>query len=146
MSSRTLDLNIGPDGESTGPRLHSHLATAVCDAVCTSNHQLLNALAVSARMFTSAFPLPPELRTPLGALSAADRQRLAQCGVLLADAGFADSSRWRAIARMSDHDDPANDAREWVASEDSVVLAHSVLMVAWYLVHTTPRPPEFCSG
>ena len=138
--------HIGPDVERVGRQFDGQLAIAVCDAIFASNQQLLNALAVSARMRSGAFPLPAELRTPLEALSEADRRGAAQCGILLADAGFADSARWRAIARMSEHEGLSNDAREWLASEDSVVLAHSVLMVAWYLVHTTPEAAGILLG
>jgi hypothetical protein len=130
----------GPEPGSTGCKFEGHLAAAVCDAIFASNQQLLKALAVSARMRSGAFSLPSELRLPFASLGDSDHRRIAQCGILLADAGFADAERWRAIARMVDHRNALpNDAREWLSSEDSVVLAHSVLMVAWYLVHTTPE-------
>src|SRR5262249_25966107 len=132
--------------EGTNLKFGGRLAIAVCDAIVASNEQLLRALAASARMRSGAFPLATELRSQFADLSEADHRRAAQSGVLLADAGFADSSRWHAIARMSDRDGLSNDAREWLSTEDSVVLAHSVLMVAWYLVHATPEAAGILLG
>jgi hypothetical protein len=129
----------GTHEDSVGAQRDSGPVDAICHAITASNQQLLDALAMSARMQSGAFPLADTLRFHLGGLTKEDRNRAARCGVLLADAGFSDVDRWRAIARQSEGDRLSSDTREWLSSGDSVVLAHAVLMVAWYIVNTTPE-------
>jgi hypothetical protein len=128
-----------PHEESRGCKFEPKVMGEVLDAVVALNDQLLEALASSARTISDTFPLPDSLRTSFAAISDGQRRLAARCGVLLADAGFSDDALWRRIALPSEHNDArSNDTRAWLSSEESVVLCYSALMVAWYIVHTTP--------
>jgi hypothetical protein len=126
------------------PGLCSHLLTDALVAVSELNGQVLDALALSAQS-TYTFPLGPKLRARFAVMSAAQRQRARHCGVLLADAGFANVDRWRSLAMRGEFEGhPAE--REWLPPDDAVVFASTVLLVAWHIVHVRPTVAGFLLG
>lgn len=131
-----------PRGALTG--LCSHLLIDSLAAVAELNGQLLEALTLSAQT-TRTFPLGPKLRARFASLTANQRQRAAQCGVLLADVGFSDPERWRALAFHSDPLDRSVET-EWLAANDAVALTSAVLLVAWHILRVRPSMAAFLLG
>ena len=124
--------------------LCSHLLSDALVAVRELNGQVLDALTSSAQT-TRAFPLGPKLRARFAALSTHQRQRASQCGVLLADAGFANSERWRSLALPGEHEDRTVQT-DWLPVDDAVVLASTVLLVAWHIIRVRPSIAGFLLG
>lgn len=116
------------------PRVLSEVLAAVAEL----NEQVLDALAESARRTNADFPLSPALRSAMTSLTPTQRRQAARCGVLLANAGFSDLSRWRHVAMPSEFVLLPDDERCWLSSGQSVVLAYAVLMVAWHVVRISP--------
>jgi hypothetical protein len=113
-------------------------------AVSELNGQVMDALTLSAQS-ARAFPLDSKLRRRFAALSASHRQGAARCGVLLADAGFADPKRWRSLVVRGEFDDSTGET-EWLPADEAVVLASAVLLVAWHIVHVRPSIAGFLLG
>lgn len=142
----------GMDGEDSSkplPRgvisgLCSHLLTDALVAVRELNGQVLDALSTSAQT-PRAFPLGPKLRARCAALSADQRHRASHCGVLLADVGFADSERWRSLALRGECEDQILQ-NDWLAVDDAVALASTVLLVAWHILRVRPSIAGFLLG
>jgi hypothetical protein len=129
---------------SRAPLLHAdHAAwrreprafTQVLDAVSAVNSQLLDALASSARGEATQFPLVESLRERAAKLTLEGRRRAARSGVFLVDANLIDFSWWREAA-LRDASPPLTDLPiPWLPLEEARSLAHSALLVAWYVIH-----------
>jgi hypothetical protein len=108
-------------------------------AVCEVNEQLLDALCEAAGADREHFPLPHPVRPRLAQLSSSDRRRAAQCGLLLADAGFSDPRRLnQALSESPRNISTGPCASHWSSLEHAVALAHSTLFVTWHIVRTNP--------
>ncbi len=127
-----------PHEESRGCKFEPKVMGEVLEAVVALNEQLLDALANSARATSAKFPLPDSVRLSFAAMSDGKRRLAARCGVLLLDAGFSDETGWRDLALLGAREAYSNQICAWLSPEESVVLSYSALMVAWYIVHTTP--------
>jgi hypothetical protein len=112
--------------------------TQVLDAVSAVNSQLLDALAESARGDAAEFPLNESLRGRVAGLTLEERRRAARCGVFLADANFIDFSCWREMSLQGEPALSRGILRPWLPIEESRSLAHSVLLIAWYVIHASP--------
>ena len=108
----------------------------VLSAVSAANEQILVALRESAFRNEPTFPLPALVRRRFIEISRAQLREVATCGALLVDVRFADTGSWRSIAHASE--EPADDRRGRVASDQCVALAYGVLAVVWYVVQATP--------
>ena len=115
-------------------------------AVQAVNTQLLEALVDAAHAADARFPLAHLLRSRFAALDTAERAAMSQCGVLLADAGFSMPHRWSGeIPERSMHR-VAEEAPHWLAPERDSSLAHSTLLVAWYVVRISPAVADILLG
>ena len=115
-------------------RREPRVLTQVLDAVSAVNSQLLDALASSARKDATQFPLVESLRERAAKLSLEERRRAARCGVFLVDANLIDFSCWREMA-LRGESVPSTDAfTPWLPIEEARSLAHSALLVAWYVI------------
>jgi hypothetical protein len=135
---------IAAPTESSVARYEPVVLNDALAAVTELNLQLLDALARNAQA-QGPFPLGELLRAPIACLSSSQRRQAAQCGVLLADVGFADLDRWRQIALQSECN-LLTEPSDWLSSEESVVLAYAVFMVAWHVVHVSPSAAGFLLG
>jgi hypothetical protein len=135
-----------PPEETRGRTFEPKAMCEVLDAIVALNEQLLDALGRSARASDSEFPLPKIVRSRIAELSEGQRRQAARCGVLLADGGFSNFARWRQISRLSDHQLLSDECPDWLPSEDSIVLAHAMLTVVWYVVHTAPAAARVLLG
>jgi hypothetical protein len=119
--------------------------TEVLNTVAAVNEQLLDALVESARSGVLSFPLPESLRSRVAILTSRERQVAARCGVFLADA---------ALAGLPGGGPPleagpapsADRGRAWLPIEQSISLAHSVLLGSWYLIHASPAVARVLLG
>jgi hypothetical protein len=118
----------------------------VLDAVFAVNSQLLDALASSARGEAMQFPLVESLRERAARLTLEERRRAARSGVFLVDANLMDFSCWREAALRGESAPPADLPTPWLPIEDSRSLAHSALLVAWYVVHADPAVARVLLG
>jgi len=139
----------GEEGSKQLPRgvisgLCSHLLTDALVAVSELNGQVLDALSSSAQT-PRAFPLGPKLQARCAALSDLQRHRASRCGVLLADVGFADSERWRSLALRGECEDQILQ-NDWLAVDEAVALASTVLLVAWHVLRVRPSIAGFLLG
>ncbi len=115
-------------------------------AVQAVNAQLLDALGDAAKTAAADFPLAHLLRARFAALSTEERAAMAQCGVLLADAGFAVSHRWSGDIPDGPLHRVADEAQHWLSPERDSSLAHSTLLVAWYVVRISPAVADILLG
>jgi len=122
-------------------RFEPGVLTEILNTVAAINGQLLDALAESARSGVRSFPLPQSLRSRVAILTPSERQVAAQCGVFLADAALADLSDGLPVAAPS-----ADRGRAWLPIEESISLAHSVLLGSWYLIHASPAVARVLLG
>jgi len=126
------------DGYTSWRRIDATGLTDVLSAVTALNEQVLDTLVDSARSADAEFPLDSRLRANVATLTDGQRQQIARCGVCLADAGFADLTRWNHVALAGKSALPPDDGRPWLSSNQSVELAYAVLMMAWHVVHRSP--------
>lgn len=117
-------------------RREPHVLTQVLDAVSAVNAQLLDALAASAREEAAEFPLIESLRGRAAKLTLEERRRAARSGVFLVDANLVDFSCWREAALRGESAPSTDASRPWLPIEESRSLAHSALLVAWYVIRT----------
>jgi hypothetical protein len=108
------------------------------DAVHEVNEQLLDALCQNAAASDAPFPLAHPLRARVAGLTADDRRQIAQCGVLLVDAGFSDCQLWSEAINDTGLGAPARPSCGWLSIEHAISLAHSTLLVAWHVVRASP--------
>jgi hypothetical protein len=127
-------------------RRESRGLTQVLDAVFAVNSQLLDALASSARGGAGQFPLSESLRERAGRLTLEERRRAARSGVFLVDANLIDFSCWREAVLRGESAPPADLPMPWLPIEESRSLAHSALLVAWYVVHADPAVARVLLG
>ena len=120
--------------------------TQVLDAVFAVNSQLLDALASSARGEAIQFPLSESLRERAARLTLEERRRAARSGVFLVDANLIDFSCWREAALRGESAPPEDLPVPWLPIEESRSLAHSALLVAWYVVHADPAVARVLLG
>lgn len=120
--------------------------TQVLDAVSALNSLLLDALGDSARREAAEFPLHESLRGRVARLTLEERRRAARCGVYLADANFADFSCWSEAALQGESAIPTQPLRPWLPIEESRSLAHSALLVAWYVIQASPAVARVLLG
>ncbi|MDB6105279.1 MAG: hypothetical protein JWO52_5278 [Gammaproteobacteria bacterium] len=113
------------------------LRRGALDAVQGVNAHLLDLLCDWASVGGTAFPLADPLRSRLSRLSAAQRQQVAQSGILLADPGFSYPERWRSTPLAADCDPVTLVPSAWLPLEAAISLAHSTLLVAWYVLHAS---------
>jgi hypothetical protein len=115
-------------------RREPRVLTQVLDAVSAVNAQLLDALAASAREEVAEFPLSESLRGRAAKLTLEERRRAARCGVFLVDANLVDFSCWREVALQGESASSTDASTLWLPIEESRSLAHSALLVAWYVI------------
>jgi hypothetical protein len=132
--------------DHTAWRREPRVLTQVLDAVFAVNSQLLDALASSARGEAGHFPLSESLRERAGRLTLEERRRAARSGVFLVDANLIDFSCWREAALRGESAPPADVHMPWLPIEDARSLAHSALLVAWYVVHADPAVARVLLG
>ncbi len=116
-------------------RREPRIITQVLDAVYAVNGQLLDALAACAREAAAQFPLSESLRERVAKLTLEERRRAAWCGVFLVDANLVDFSCWREVALRGESPPLTDLPIPWLPIEESRSLAHSALLVAWYVIH-----------
>lgn len=119
--------------------------TEILNTVAAVNEQLLDALVDSARSGVLSFPLPESLRSRVAILTSGERQLAARCGVFLADAALADLPGG-GLPIESDPSTLADRGRAWLTIEQSISLAHSVLLGSWYLIHASPAVARVLLG
>ncbi len=122
------------------------MLTGVLSAVSAVNAQLLEALTECARSESGEFPLNKSLRARVARLTLDERKKAARCGVFLADVNFIDFACWREVALDSESTRSTEPLRAWLSIEESRSLAHSVLLVAWYLIHANPAVARVLLG
>jgi len=122
-------------------RFEPAVLTEILNTVAAVNGQLLDALAESARSGVRPFPLLESLRSHVASLRPSERQVAARCGVFLADAALADLPVGLPVTGPS-----ADRARAWLPIEESISLAHSVLLGSWYLIHASPAVARVLLG
>jgi hypothetical protein len=145
-SSMTLPLPRQRSENSTWRRFEPAALTEALGTVSAVNEQLLEALVESARSDSAEFPLSGSLRPRVAGLSFEECRWAARCGVLLADANLADSRGWRDVQGHDKGNIPAVSRRPWLPMEQSISLAHSTLLVSWYLIHSTPAVARVLLG
>jgi hypothetical protein len=116
------------------------------DAVFAVNSQLLDALVESARRDAPGFPLDESLRSRMARLSLEERRRAAGCRVFLVDAKFVEFSCWREMALPSETALSTQTLPPWLPIEESRSLAHSALLLAWYVIHANPAVARVLLG
>ena len=121
-----------PDGSSRGIRGDA------LDAIQEVNEHFLDLLCQTAAGLGANFLFSTPLRSRLAALKNSQRRRAAQCGVLLADAGFSDRLRWSNILQEPCGEYAAYREANWLSDEQAMSLAHSTLLVAWHVAHASP--------
>jgi hypothetical protein len=129
-SSRAPSQHATPVAWRREPRV----LTQVLDAISAVNSQLLDAVASSARGEGAAFPLVKSLRGRAAKLTLEERRRAAGCGVFLVDANLIEFWCWREVALRGESAPAADVPTPWLPIEESRSLAHSALLVAWYVV------------
>jgi hypothetical protein len=127
-------------------RREPRVLTQVLDAVFAVNSQLLDALASSARGEAAQFPLSESLRERAAGLTLEERRRAARSGVFLVDANLLDFSCWREAALRGGSAPSTDLPIPWLPIEESRSLAHSALLVAWYVVHADPAVARVLLG
>jgi hypothetical protein len=132
--------------EYAGWRRKPAVLTQVLDAVSAVNGQLLDVLVASARRGVAEFPLNESLRGHVAKLTLEERRRAARCGVFLVDANFADFSCWREVALQSEVGYSVEGLEPWLPIEEARSLAHSALLVAWYVIHASPAVARVLLG
>jgi hypothetical protein len=113
------------------------LRRGALEAVRGVNAHLLDLLCDWASVGGTSFPWADPLRSRLARLTAAQRQQVAQCGILLADPGFSHPERWRSEPPASGSDPLPPVPSAWLPQEAAISLAHSTLLVAWYVLHSS---------
>ena len=116
------------------------------DTVAAVNGQLLGALVDSARSDNLEFPLSESLRGPVARLTVPERETIARCGVFLGDANPWGISHGRGIADQSGMALSIEPARPWLPAEQALSLAHSMLLLSWYLIHASPTVARVLLG
>jgi hypothetical protein len=116
------------------------------DTVAAVNGQLLDALVDCARSDNLEFPLPESLRGRVAQLTVTERQTIAQCGVFLGDVNLWGISHGRGIADQSGMALSIEPGRPWLPTEQSLSLAHSMLLLSWYLIHASPAVARVLLG
>jgi hypothetical protein len=134
------------DADPVAWRREPRVLMQVLDAVFAVNSQLLDALASSARGEASHFPLSESLREQAARLTLEQRRRAARSGVFLVDANLIDFSCWRDAALRGESAPSTDLPMPWLPIEDSRSLAHSALLVAWYVVHADPAVARVLLG
>lgn len=127
-------------------RVEPAVLTELLETVAAVNSQLLDGLVDCAQSDTWEFPLPQSLRDPVARLTASERQRIARCGVFLGDVNLWGISGGRGIADQSGMALSTEPGRPWLPTEQSLSLAHSVLLVSWYLIHASPAVARVLLG
>jgi hypothetical protein len=130
-----------PAGRHVSPDLRQAL-----DAVFAVNSQLLDALVESARRDAPGFPLDESLRSRMARLSLEERRRAAGCRVFLVDAKFVEFSCWRDMELPSETALSTETLPPWLPIEESRSLAHSALLLVWYVIHANPAVARVLLG
>ena len=99
-----------------------------------------------ARSDNLDFPLPVSLRGQFARLTVRERETIARSGVFLADVGLWGITTCRGIADQSGMALSTEPGRPWLPTERSLSLAHSVLLVSWYLIHASPAVARVLLG
>jgi hypothetical protein len=123
---------------SHGAILEAQALATVLEAVADLNAEFLAALVESAAERPEHFPLPQCLRPHFSRLSGVQCRERGRCGVFLADAAFTSNIRWGLVAADDDRAVAPPKDEHWLSTSQALVLAHSVLLVAWHAVHATP--------
>jgi len=109
-------------------------------AIGELNQELLTVLVLAARRDSAqSFPLADSLRPQFENLTSAQIGAISRCGVLLADAGFTDTARWQNADLAHESRVDADTGGQWLAQDHAIAFGFAVLMLAWHVVHTTPR-------
>src|SRR4029077_17270541 len=78
------------------------------------------------------------LRGPVAQLTEQERQTIARCGVFLGDVNLWGINHGRGIADQSGMAVSTEPGRPWLPTEQSFSLAHSMLLLSWYIIHASP--------
>jgi len=127
-------------------RRESPVLRQALDAVSAVNSQLLDALVESARRDAPGFPLDESLRSRMAKFSLEERRRAAGCRVFLVDAKFVEFSCWREMTLPSGTALSTETLPPWLPIEESRSLAHSALLLAWYVIQTNPAAARVLLG
>lgn len=127
-------------------RFEPAMLTELLATVAAVNSQLLEALIDCARSDNLDFPLPVLLRGQFARLTLRERETIARSGVLLADVGLWGITTCRGITDQSGMAPSTEQGRPWLPTERSMSLAHSVLLVSWYLIHASPAVARVLLG
>lgn len=119
--------------------LDPKVLTRSLEAIADLNAEFLEALVETANYRPDLFPLPPALRSDFSQILVPQCRERGRCGILLADARFSDTARWISVV-SGDHPDTILNEHpaHWLSVGQGVVVAHSVLMVAWHIVQAVP--------
>jgi hypothetical protein len=142
-------LNSKPSPRTPYPpwrRFEPAVLAELLDTVAAVNSQLLDALVDCAQSENLEFPLPGSLRGTVARLTVPERETLARCGVFLADVNLRGITRDRGIPDRRDRVLLTEQRRPWLPMDESLSLAHSVLLVSWYLIHTSPAVARVLLG
>lgn len=134
------DREVPPSYPLGSNEIRAQLRCGAVTAVHQVNAQLVAVLCARAAAGTPEFPFGGVLRARLASLPAAQRERLACCGTLLVDLGFADTSRWCNVAAVVEASrvETRVPAEHWLLPNDALPLAHSTLHVASSVLHAAP--------
>jgi hypothetical protein len=127
-------------------RFEPALLTELLETVAAVNTQLLDALVDCARSGNLEFPLPGSLRERVARLTVVERQTIARCGVFLGDVNLWGISGGRGIADQSGMAFSIEPGRPWLPAEQALSLAHSMLLLPWYLIHASPTVARVLLG
>jgi hypothetical protein len=134
------DLEAQPSHPLGSNEIRAQLRQGAVTAIHQVNAQLVAVLCATAAAGTPGFPFGTELRARLASLQGAQRERLACCGTLLVDLGFADATRWGNVvaALEASQMETRAPAEHWLLPDDALPLAHSTLHVASSVLHAAP--------
>jgi hypothetical protein len=140
MITRKSPVSLSPWRTPYGPwrRFEPAVLMELLETVAAVNAQLLEALVHCARSDNLEFPLPASLRGPVAQLTVFERDTMARCGVLLADVGPLGITCSQGATNQSGMGLSTEQVRPWLPTEQSISLAHSVLLVSWFLLHASP--------
>lgn len=108
----------------------------VLGAIGDLNAHFLEALARSAERRPQQFPLPERLRAEFCRVAQLEFRNHRRYSILLADARFNDTAHWSRIATGGGARQSAPESEHWLWDAQGMLVAHSVLSVAWYVVRS----------
>jgi hypothetical protein len=108
----------------------------VLESIASFNSIFLEALAAAARDRPHQFPLSPVLLPEFARLNPTDCLDRGALSVCLAEARFGDPALWRPTEETGTERQDNLSEEYWAGSQEQVVLAHSLFLVAWQGAHS----------